>query len=178
MIDKNDFVDIPGYEGLYATNRNGDIYSYYKNKMHAIRLRLDGYKDTDLTKNKKTKKFLIHRLLAKIFIPNPQNKLYINHIDGNKSNNSIENLEWVTSSENALHASNNGLREKQKQIAGQYSIMHFRKLTDSQVDEAKRIYANGEADQVKLGKKYNVSSATICRAINGKTYKQRSVFET
>ncbi len=63
-----------------------------------------GRKQLSLTKNKKFKKFRTHRIVALAFIPNPENKPQINHIDGNPSNNYLENLEWCTASENIIHS--------------------------------------------------------------------------
>lgn len=65
-----------------------------------------------LSKQHKNKKILVHRLVAQAFIPNPCNKPQVNHIDGNPQNNFIENLEWVTNSENTQHAWNTGLRKR------------------------------------------------------------------
>lgn len=68
------------------------------------------YKAINLPINNKIKRINIHRLLARFFIPNPFNKPIVNHIDGNKWNNNLNNLEWVTGQENMQHAYKSGLR--------------------------------------------------------------------
>lgn len=68
-----------------------------------------GYKHVTLSLNKKSRRFRVHRLVAQFFIPNPDNKPYVNHLDGNRSNNNVSNLEWVTPSENTRHAVETGL---------------------------------------------------------------------
>ena len=65
-----------------------------------------GYSMVKLWNNKESKSFLVHRLVAKAFIDNPRNLEYVNHIDENKLNNNVFNLEWVTSRENSCHAKN------------------------------------------------------------------------
>ena len=70
----------------------------------------DGYLKVRLNNNNKRKNFSIHRLVAIAFIHNPDNKPEINHIDGDKFNNRVENLEWVTAAENIAHAEENNLR--------------------------------------------------------------------
>lgn len=98
--------DIEGYEGLYQISSMGNIRSFYPHNFRkGDRLRTfenGGYRRAALYKDGKLCKILVHRLVAKAFIPNPDNKPYINHKDGNRSNNNIENLEWVTSRENVL----------------------------------------------------------------------------
>lgn len=107
---------IKGYEGLYAVNEHGNIKSYPRtfinNKGYKCttkeRLLLpqvrNGYLFIRLSKNSKKKCFSVHRLVAKYFLPNPNNKPFVNHIDGNKKNNNVKNLEWVTSNENMQHS--------------------------------------------------------------------------
>lgn len=68
-----------------------------------------GYAHVTIYIDKKGKRVKIHRLVANAFIPNPDNKPYVNHIDGIRSNNRVENLEWVTASENTRHAVDTGL---------------------------------------------------------------------
>lgn len=106
--------DIPGYEGLYQVSNLGNVKSVHWNHSNEIRtikpFNNNGYWRVVLYKDRMHKKFLVHVLVAKSFIPNPQNKPCVNHIDGNGHNNMISNLEWVTFSENTRHAIAHNLR--------------------------------------------------------------------
>ena len=116
--------DIPGYEGYYQASRDGRIRSCsrFNDKTHAIRpgkeLKLyvgdNGYLHCSLSIDGKFTLGSVHRLVASAWIPNVDNKPQVNHIDGNKVNNQIENLEWVTQSENMNHAKDHGLWDPQK----------------------------------------------------------------
>lgn len=101
MNDKIIFYSTP-YKGYYA-NENGDIYSTFSKKVLTPKIDKDGYLEYGLTVNNKIKYLRGHRIIAETFIPNPLNKPTVNHIDGNKSNNSLSNLEWSTYSENNSH---------------------------------------------------------------------------
>lgn len=102
------FVPVIGYEGLYEVSNLGRVKSLPKYRQGERILKSKSYKkfyySVVLYKDGKCDKLLIHRLVAKSFIPNPNNKPQVNHIDGNRLNNTVENLEWVTASENAKHS--------------------------------------------------------------------------
>lgn len=94
---------------------NGDIYLIDSGrkiflKQYAVCEKRD-YRQVTVSKNGKQRQYLVHRLVAEAFIPNPENKPQVNHIDGNPSNNNANNLEWVTQSENNKHSLEN-LKEK------------------------------------------------------------------
>jgi hypothetical protein len=78
----------------------------------------DGYLATDLYVNGVRHKKRVHRLVAEAFIPNPENKPEVNHRDGNKMNNEVANLEWVTKSENCWHAWENGFCKPSRSMLG------------------------------------------------------------
>lgn len=113
-------IDVAGYEGVYAVDTNGKIFSYPKLSLrgrHYLSFRClktkitrCGYEQVSLRLNNKNKFLYIHRLVALAFVPNPQNKSCVNHIDGNKQNNHVSNLEWCTASENQKHAYKIGLK--------------------------------------------------------------------
>lgn len=113
---------IKGYEGLYEVSNHGNVRSLSrmtKGRWGSMKtspgrqLKLNkhqlGYLRVDLSKDGKSKHNLAHRLVAEAFIPNPDNKKAVNHIDGDKENNRVENLEWCTYKENTQHALANGL---------------------------------------------------------------------
>ena len=115
--------DIVGYEGLYQVSNYGRVKSLDKidSKGYHRREKIlrtpsskDGYCQTGLTKEGIRKMYKVHRLVADAFISNPKNKPQVNHIDGNKTNNHITNLEWVTRAENMKHAYKIGLTKGNK----------------------------------------------------------------
>lgn len=101
MIDE-DWKDITGYEGLYQVSNLGRIYSCRYDRI--LTPSGDKYLHVVLSTNNKPKSVLIHRLVADAFISNPENKPQVNHIDGDPTNNVVDNLEWMTAQENINHA--------------------------------------------------------------------------
>lgn len=122
------FKDIKGYEGLYAVSNYGRVKSlpkqvfnhngffYRKEKIIKPGKDTKGYLRISVCLNGKQHTYKIHRLVAQAFIPNPENKPQVNHIDGNKQNNHVENLEWCTNQENQDHAWKNGLYQRKELI--------------------------------------------------------------
>ena len=92
----------------YSVSDKGEVRKDTTN--HLMKLQIQqGYSHVTIQINGKPKRFRVHRLVAEAFIPNPDGKPYVNHIDGNRQNNSITNLEWVTPAENTRHAVDTGL---------------------------------------------------------------------
>lgn len=106
-ISFEDFVPIKGYEE-YLISKEGKVYSPKTNKLLGMRDR-GGYLAFTVCVNNKRKDLFLHRALAVTFIPNPENLPFINHKDGNKHNNVLDNLEWCTGSQNVQHAYDTGL---------------------------------------------------------------------
>jgi len=100
-MDLAEFIDVIGYESLYKINKNGEVYGVKRNNILKQKININGYYYIGLHKSNKLKFYKIHRLIGLHFIPNDdENKTQVDHIDGDRTNNNIENLRWVTSSNN------------------------------------------------------------------------------
>ena len=130
--------DVAGYEGIYHISNVGNIKRVASGKILKKRKNACGYWHVGLSNKGEQKTFAVHVLLGRAFIPNPENKLQINHIDGNKLNNSLSNLEWVTAQENIQHALKNGLRKTRK--ISQYDLNGDLIKTYETISEAGKIF--------------------------------------
>ena len=154
---------IEDYEGLYSVSPNGKVYSYKSNKY--IKLQSNGhYLKVTLTKNGKQVQKLVHRLVAKAFIHNAENKREVNHKDGNKHNNSINNLEWVTPKENQQHSVEVNLRKFGTDLWNG-------KFNKEQVLEIIRLKKCGISCK-KLGNIFGCDATTISAISRGLRYKK------
>jgi len=156
----------------YRIYDNGTIYSYYKNKFIIPGCDNGGYLKVYLYKNKKRFNLSLHRLVAKHFLKNYSNKLEVNHKDFNKKNNSINNLEMMTSKENWKHAQYNGKMNNLKTSANIESIKR-RKLTMNDVNNIREEYLFRKNTSEMLSKKYNVSLSAIKNIISRRTYNDK-----
>lgn len=145
---------IDGYEGLYAATLEGRILSLRSGSLLKGSPNPSGYLLVALHKGGQQKTFSVHRLIARTFIPNPDAKPSVNHIDGCKTNNAVSNLEWCTPQENTLHGIALGL------ITGVEP-----KLTPEQHEEIRAHKARGWHTQYLAGY-YRVSASTIKNILN------------
>ena len=151
----------------YIVSNTGKIKSFKQDKVNGKILKyslLEGYERVGLSNEDKIKHFLVHRLVAEAFIDNPENKPQVNHKDGNKLNNNVHNLEWVTLEENRSHAYSNKLQPKGE--------LHYKaKISDTDCDTIRAEYATGNIKQWELAVKYSCTISNISQIIRRKTRK-------
>jgi len=177
-LSKIIWKDLKGYEGYYSVSNTGEVKSisrtveckngtlrFIKERLLSQKTRKDGYKQVQLSKGAKAKSFLVHRLVAECFLPIKANKPLVNHIDGIKSNNKLNNLEWCDDFENARHAVVNGLSGNIGESC------NFNVLKEYQVYEIKEYLKEGILTQRKIAELYNVHYATISAINVGKSWK-------
>jgi hypothetical protein len=180
---KEIWKDIPGYEGYYQVSNIGRVKGLERKVPHPTcggemtvhekilspQTTINRVKQVSLSKNGNIKRKSVHRLVAIAFIPNPKNKPCINHKDGDRTNNNVNNLEWCTHSENTIHAYKNGLFPDDMNSGSKNGRA---KLNESQVKEIRtRFYkADKKTTFIKdiyheLMKDYGVSRGTIHRIV-------------
>lgn len=158
--------DIEDFEGLYKVSNLGRIYSIRNNKflkatpnsLHTNRLYIKLYKD------KKQYTFILARLVAKAFIPNPQHLTTVNHKDGNPLNNRIENLEWLSNADNIRHAYKTGLQKSGHRRS-------TAKYTKQEILNMYRMHDAGLSSNA-IAAVYNGSGRSIRRILSGDRYKE------
>jgi hypothetical protein len=155
--------DIEGYEGFYQVSNKGRIRNR-NGLIKKFRINPSGYKLTFLYKNE-YKCFSIHRLVAKAFIPNPNNLPEVNHLNGIKIDNKNENLEWCTKSNNIKHANSIGLIN---QIGMKNNNS---KLTNELIIEIRNKYSTNQYTCRGLAKEYKVSPQLINQVVNKTIWK-------
>jgi len=152
--------DIKGYEGLYKISNCGRVKSLRRNIIMKIALDNYNYYHINFQVNNISETIKIHRLVALNFIPNPDNKPQVNHIDGNKKNNHVSNLEWCTNQENSIHAHKIGLVKNKNNNHLKKPIRitkgNFSKTFDSMVDCS--IYLNVSNKTISNNIKRNCKS--------------------
>jgi hypothetical protein len=165
-MEQEIWKDVLGFEGIYKVSNKARVMSLLKWRGSDSRILVQnisktGYYVVTLFKPGFNRVYKVHRLIAEAFLPNPENKRTVNHIDGNKLNNTVGNLEWATDLENIRHAFENKLivtcvGEKQSAT----------KLKEREVLE---IYTSS-LPRRSLSKIYNISYTAICSIKNGVTW--------
>lgn len=169
LIAPRVWKDIPGYEGLYKASNTGLIQAVKRSGSKGGILKpsiYKGYKHVFLSKNNIRKPFSVHILVCMSFLPNKKNQMVVNHKDGKKTNNHIDNLEWCTKECNSLHA---------REVLGKNSIGQNNgnsKLTTREVKFLRWLkYKYSQIKACEIAEFYKMSDANICDIWNGKKWK-------
>lgn len=166
---KEIWKDIEGYDGFYQVSNLGRVRSWKNarwgrcDKPHSLTLSNHAKGYTMVTLGQYEKK-TVHRLVAEAFIPNPENKSQVNHINGNKADNRVKNLEWVTNQENRDHAVEHGLHLKGEDCPQA-------KLTETDVLDIRAAHNLGCFMQKELAEVWGVHPMTIKDIVNNITWK-------
>lgn len=153
---------IPGYEGIYAAADTGDIFSVRRNRILVPLKVSTGYYAVHLALGGITKTARIAKIIASLFSPNPHNYPQINHIDGNKANNSAANLEWCTQSQNMQHAYATGLMASERTGGA--------KLSNKEVLEIRAL--KGKMFYGDIAKKYGVCFDNVSKIMRNVLWKR------
>lgn len=155
--------DIYGFEGIYQVDECGNVFSVVTGRMRVQSKHPSGYLTVTLYHKGKAYFKLVHRLVAEAFLPNPEEKREVNHIDGDKENNDLSNLEWVTTKENALHA-----LAKKLMKSGERHVQS--KLSDVDADYIRTFYKRADPlfGGLALADRFGVSPQLISAIVKRK----------
>ena len=161
--------DVEGFEGIYKISNEGVVVGTPRRGAKGGPIKrfetTNGYEHYHLYKDGKLTQMYVHRMLAIHLIPNPENKPCVNHIDGNRMNNSLDNLEWVTYAENNEHAVRTGL------VTNVGENHTKAKLTDQEVREIRDLNRYKIYKHREIGEIYGVPRGTITSIVLYRTRK-------
>lgn len=143
------WVSIPGTDGNIQVSNYGRMRSFLRGSEHILKTQKDskGYHRLRYTYKRQKLSLKVHRAVAQAFIPNPNNYPQVNHIDGNKDNNAVSNLEWVTNQQNAIHAVRNGLWDSVFEKANKVNFAKRKKIVATKGGETLLFESVGEAEK-------------------------------
>lgn len=170
---EDEYVPLKGYEGRFLINRKGSIYSLHFKKVLKPHVLPNGYVAISVMlqePRRHTKTEYVHRLIARTFIPNPLGKQQVNHIDGNKQNNDISNLEWCTQSENNFHATRVLRHRRNVSKLLEYNS-NKRKIPVWLVVELRKCKTPNDAYRIVRDNGILASYSSVYHIYIGKTYK-------
>lgn len=188
--------------GIYRVTKEGRVYTQTKRKIPLVgkgmeftgkfKFTLEPEREMSYTKNNRgylsvvvrKKTHMLHRLVAQAFIPNPESKPFVNHIDGNKLNNRVENLEWCTAAENNKHARDTGLHKQASGHKINYKSAESKKralnnlkdkskLSPDEVRYVRRAHVprSKEFSATALAEQFGTSVAAMSKIVKRQTYK-------
>ena len=169
------WLAVPGYEGFYEVSDHGRVRSFHnfghelkrEPKMMNPTKERYGYLQLTLCKNAVHEQIKVHQIVARAFMPQEQSGMQIDHINGDKTDNRLVNLEWVTPKENTIRSVATGLKP-----AGERHVMH--KLTQAEVNKIRRLYKTGDYSHRKLGKMFGISHCVAGKIIRNEMWRDRN----
>ena len=151
---------VVGYEGIYAVSSHGQIKRIKAGQGSHLKVlapsNINGYRKVQLSRNDIKQQILVHRLVAEAFLPNPDGLKTVNHKNGVKDDNNLENLEWASSKENSRHARRTGLMKS--------------KISPEDAIEIRRLYATGKYTQQQLGDMHGITQRYVSLILQGKVF--------
>ena len=161
--------DVVGYEGWYSVSNMGrvrrdKVYQYSRAGKIIKHNRASLYPAVSLSKNNKVTTKRVHAIVARAFLGERSEGMEVNHIDSKKRNPELSNLEYVTKSENAIHAFQNGTRA----IGSKHCQS---KLLEKDIIKIRKLYVPYKNSQYKLAKQFNISRGSISSILSGRTWR-------
>lgn len=164
----SNYRTIPGYPPCYSISAEGKVYSTKSNRHLTPHVNSGGYMQINFIVDGKRKTARLHRLMALAFLPNPDDLPCVNHLDGNKLNNCLANLEWCSYSRNIKHAYENGLNKASDQRGEKHSQA---RLKEDDVKKIRWLYNYTTLTQLQIAEYFDISREHCRDIINFKKWR-------